>query len=397
MKRYVAFIAAFGALALIVTPATGAIEGEDRAEIIFEKGKVPEGVAWSPKFLLTDAGLVSPKAKEGISYEVWIQTQKIPVGLYWRPPNSVNITLSVNGISSDGFPLQAYVHYGCDGVHWSTWYYMPESDKPSEESLKTYNYELRLPQVAIQPYRELMREWWITEPDWSSDEDAFCRWLARKNPDFFIHEFPFIGYVQFHLEDWGLKHKVKVKSLSARMSWGVGGIASIPKSGEQMPENKKWYFEIQEIKKENSKDILDQSTLKEAIHDYLQSNMESPSFGGKVFCAYDLFGSEITDDRIYIYLWTLCMEYYLEDGELKKGTGFSGPVALIALWSEKGYKIIQHKQPTDGEERYYESIKEIFPEKYRINIFPEVEEYNKRADNLLKQTERQAKMHYNLE
>ena len=148
-------------------------------------------------------------------------------------------------------------------------------------------------------------------------------------------------------------------------------------------------------KEESSKNILDSPKLKETIHSYLQNNILSRNFGGKVFCDYEFFGSEIKNRKIHIYLWTLCMEYYLEDGVLKKGSGVSMPAALIALPSQQGYKIIEHREPKDGE-GYGESIKEIFPKRYHRNIFLEAKEYNRRADNLLKDTERQAKIYYNL-
>jgi hypothetical protein len=154
-------------------------------------------------------------------------------------------------------------------------------------------------------------------------------------------------------------------------------------------------FGCQNNKEESSSNTLDYSKLKEIIHDYLQNNIISPHFGGKVFCSYELFGNEIQNDSIYIYLWTLCMGYYIENGNLKKGPGVSMPVALIALPSQQGYEIIEHKRPMAGED-YGESIREIFPRKYHKNIFPETKEYNRRANNLMKDTERQAKIYYKL-
>jgi len=133
-----------------------------------------------------------------------------------------------------------------------------------------------------------------------------------------------------------------------------------------------------------------------SIRDYLQNNIVSPSFCGKVFCAYDLFGSEIKDNKIYVYLWTLCMEYCLKDGKLIKGSGVSMPVVLIASQIQQGYKITEHKEPMNGS-FYAKSIKELFPEKYYKYIFSDnTEEYNQRADRLLNDTEIQAEIYYNL-
>jgi len=152
----------------------------------------------------------------------------------------------------------------------------------------------------------------------------------------------------------------------------------------------------QSHKQESPENILNQPGLKEAIYDYLQSNILSPNFGGKVFCDYELFGTEIKNDRVYIYLWTLCMEYYLEDDGLKEGSGISLPIVLTVLSLGEGYKIIEHKQPADGEGTYPD-YKEIFPKKYHKKIFPVAEEYNRRADCLSKATEEQARIYYDLE
>lgn len=252
MKRYLALLVACGALVLIAVPAMAVIGIREKVDILLQKDKVPQGVTWSPKFKLTEVGLVSPQPKKNVSYEVWIQTQKVPAGLSWRPPKSVRLELSVKGSASAGFPLQAYVRYSCDGAHWSTWYYMPATDKAVEKSLETYECEIRLPKVAFESYRKLMREWRKTEPDWSSDEDEFCRWLTKKAPDFFAKEFPFIGYLQFRLEHGGLKQQVKIDSLSVNISWGVGGRHSLPKSGKEPDRDRKWHFDIRDVQKEAS-------------------------------------------------------------------------------------------------------------------------------------------------
>lgn len=239
-------VALLGVGLALTGTAVAAILSLEKTEIVFEKDKVPEGVAWSPTFTLTEDGLFSPQPELNTSYEVWIQTQKIPAGLSWRPPHSTRLTLSVYGVAPNGFPLDAYVRYGCDGVHWSTWYWMPAGEKPAEGALNTYACELRLPQAARESYEALMAAWRETDPDWACDEDALCRWLVKKRPEFFAQEFPFIGYVQFRLEHSGLHEQVKVKSLSAQMSWGVGGRATVPKSGRRPPTHEKWRFDLGE-------------------------------------------------------------------------------------------------------------------------------------------------------
>ena len=142
-------------------------------------------------------------------------------------------------------------------------------------------------------------------------------------------------------------------------------------------------------------DILSRESLEENIQDYLQNHIESPSYEGKMFCSYELFGTESKGSRKYIYLWALCMEYYVKNGVLMQGTGVSMPVALISVHSRSGDKIKEHQKPVDGE-GYGDSIRKIFPKKYHKAIFAESKEYNRRADSLLKDTDRQAKIYYNV-
>lgn len=141
--------------------------------------------------------------------------------------------------------------------------------------------------------------------------------------------------------------------------------------------------------------ILSQPSLEGEIQSYLESHIESPSFGGKMFCVYKLFGIETEGNNDHIYLWALCMEYYTKNNALLKGTGISLPVALISVRSPQGSKIVKHKKPVDGE-GYGESIRRIFPRKYHKTIFAETEEYNKRAERLMVDVEKRAKKYYSL-
>ena len=225
MKRHMRLLIALAMLGLAASVALGIIMANESAEIVFEKGKVPEGVTWERNLALTDAGLAVPAPEGNVDYELWVQTQMIPPGYAWRPPGGVQITLAVFGSGWQNTPIEAYVRYGCDAVHWSTWYRMPEGGRPAKEALKTYEYDLALPRVAVEPYQEIMLDWMQNaEPNWSSDEDEFCRWLAKKDPDFFAREIPVIGYLQFRLEYGGVNPNVKIKSMSIEMGWGTGGI-----------------------------------------------------------------------------------------------------------------------------------------------------------------------------
>lgn len=149
------------------------------------------------------------------------------------------------------------------------------------------------------------------------------------------------------------------------------------------------------IQKESQKNTVQEVSLKEAIQNYLQNNIAFPEYGGKIFASYELFGYEVKNDRIFCYLWTHYGEYYLENGELMMGSASSVACVLIAIPTDSGYVIIQHKEPRDGD-LYSKSIREMFPQKYHQRIFADSDEYNRRADTLEKQAIRQAKIFYNL-
>jgi hypothetical protein len=131
------------------------------------------------------------------------------------------------------------------------------------------------------------------------------------------------------------------------------------------------------------------------IKNYLEENVGIATFGGKVFCAYEVLGEEKKGTTINEYLWVLCREYYLENDNLKEGSGISLPVALIIQEGESGYKVINHKIPRDG--NYYGTdIREIFPEEYHAKIFPQPPdylEYNQRAKHLSEETGKEAELY----
>ena len=138
---------------------------------------------------------------------------------------------------------------------------------------------------------------------------------------------------------------------------------------------------------------VDHLVTEERIRIYLEKNIESPGFGGRMFCAYEIFGTEKKGDRDYSYLWTLCMEYYAKGNSLIKGTGVSMPVVLISLRSSRGSDIVEHEKPVDGE-GYAESIRRIFPAKYHGAILAGAEGNDRRAASLMRDTEKQASTYF---
>jgi hypothetical protein len=96
------------------------------------------------------------------------------------------------------------------------------------------------------------------------------------------------------------------------------------------------------------------------VEEYLVENIGEASFGGEVFCSYDVLEMGVRFNGADVYVWALCGEYYLEDGTLTMGTASSLPVALYMKISTGGYSISGYDIPRDGME-YGSSIRQIFP------------------------------------
>jgi hypothetical protein len=222
--------------------------GEEK--LIFSSEKIQKGVTWSENFSLKETGLETTELPANQSRDLWIQTHAFPIGLSWRPPSSANFTVSFEGSLNDADPNyriepQIFIRYSCDKVNWSTWYNFNKTERKDKERFKIYEGKIWLPALASERYLKLMREWWKTEPMWSSDENEYCEWLLKKEPDFFAKEMPFIGYVQVRLEKMSVNLSQNLKSMTIGYSWGVGGLASIPKDKSKVRKNTedKWFFE----------------------------------------------------------------------------------------------------------------------------------------------------------
>ena len=120
------------------------------------------------------------------------------------------------------------------------------------------------------------------------------------------------------------------------------------------------------------------------------------SFGGKVFCAYDVLGSEVSDETADVYVWALCGEYYLDQGALTLGTASSLPVALHMQKSNGEYRLTGHEVPGDGT-AYMPSIRRIFPaDAIQKMCHEDANCYNERAWRLQGEIERKAGEYYGL-
>jgi len=236
----------FPLLLLVVAAKSSApldILSADSATIVFARGKVLEGVTWSSTMQLTERGLeIKPVNSPNESRDFWMQSQAISVGLSWRPPTSINLKLSANGYSAQRGYMWAYLRYSSDKVHWSSWYGLTVSDEDTNGSASVYLGNISLPRAASERHDELMRQWWKTDPDWSSDEHEFCVWLAKNHPEYFSTEQPFIGYIQFRFEGSGSNGRID--NVKIDQSWAVGGLHSLPKRKTRETTEEKWFFDL---------------------------------------------------------------------------------------------------------------------------------------------------------
>jgi hypothetical protein len=219
----------------------------DTTLIQFAPLKVPEDVTWSRSISLTESGLSSEKLPSNSSAEVWVQSQPISAGMSWRPPTSARLRLNVEAGTQDFTYLNAYFRYGCDRVHWSTWYNLQPVKPENEISKRIYEGSLSIPRTANEPYYSKMHEWWKTKPAWSSDEHELSVWIVSQDPDFFSHEFPFIGYLQVRIE--GETRGLQLKSLSVEVGSAVSGLTGASKGRVRTTTGEKWFFTASKIRK----------------------------------------------------------------------------------------------------------------------------------------------------
>ncbi|KKQ50594.1 MAG: hypothetical protein US95_C0001G0026 [Candidatus Woesebacteria bacterium GW2011_GWB1_38_5] len=90
-----------------------------------------------------------------------------------------------------------------------------------------------------------------------------------------------------------------------------------------------------------------------------------PQFGGKVFCASEIFGFNVDPEDLIldVYLWGYCEEYYIKGETITLGTGVSEPIKLAFKNDGKRLTFDSVITPKDGDE-YENSIRVIFPEEH---------------------------------
>lgn len=105
----------------------------------------------------------------------------------------------------------------------------------------------------------------------------------------------------------------------------------------------------------------------QVVEKYLSEEVMNANFGGEIFVAYEILGSDKNEGKIY--LWALIEEYYKSGENIEKGSGMSVPIVLnVTGYNNNSLEILSHFIPRDGSYNS-EDIKEMFPKKIQDKIF----------------------------
>ena len=206
-------------------------------------GDASEKSSWEPvqKLCISDQGL-GCKNQTLSQTEGSIRTKPVPIGRSWRPASSVHVRFTLNfdsnenSIAADPTRKTAtgtvYARFSPDLKHWSTWQRLPRLDQGIEKNQLTSQYRgmLSIPNCERKPYLKLISQYSQKDVPWKSDEEAATRWILSKQPDFFSKHIPFIGYIEFLIED-KLSESRRIRSLNATLGYGLNGMHTVPRNG----------------------------------------------------------------------------------------------------------------------------------------------------------------------
>jgi hypothetical protein len=193
---------------------------------------------WSPadKLSVTGTGLGWDGATNA-SYDGWIQTRPLAVGLSWRPARAVSVSVEIqpamseitlpNGQRYTPDAGDVYIRYSPDRKHWSSWQALERGQRRDDRrqlpAARYYHGTFRVPYRNQQAYNGLVSAYSTFDVPWKSDEEAAVRWILEREPDFFAKQVPFMGYVEFLVEQ-GFPARQRVQSLKAHVGFGLGGL-----------------------------------------------------------------------------------------------------------------------------------------------------------------------------
>lgn len=167
--------------------------------------------------------------------DIWVQSQPIGVGLWWRPAQSVSIRAKIE--PRGDFHGTMFARFSPDARNWSNWQVLVrqaprDRPDPKDRADATPHYvgRLAVPRRDTERYDEYLRQYRALDVPWTSDEEAAVKWILEQEPDFFERALPFVGYVQFLYEARPYGGQ-RLKALRFEMGWTVSGIHSLPRKG----------------------------------------------------------------------------------------------------------------------------------------------------------------------
>lgn len=129
-------------------------------------------------------------------------------------------------------------------------------------------------------------------------------------------------------------------------------------------------------------DEADLEIVDRVITTYLENtDHELLSGTGQIYSAYYLYGVEVDNNDIYIYIWALIEEF--DNGELKSGVSL--PLRLTITQDLDGQdimvKVSEHAAPDTAS--YQTDIKKIFPKRYH-ELIENSSEYMPILDDIIR-------------
>ena len=163
----------------------------------------------------------------------------------------------------------------------------------------------------------------------------------------------------------------------------------------RMRNNEPVFFSTWGLKYAPSIDLHEEE-IEIAIENYLIDKNQSESFhypNEKWFVSFKTYLiEEKQKESIYhVYAWVLEESYYLENNELKEGSGASVPHKFVVEYIEDEYIVTNYKIPRDGN-LYKEDMKKIFP-KSVLNDMDEVY-YDGTIERLELEIDKQVKLYF---
>jgi len=116
-----------------------------------------------------------------------------------------------------------FARYSPDCKHWSSWQVLPRDDKETRTGV--FKGDLSVPNREYQKYRHYFDKYCDEEHESSPDQEAVVRWILQREPTFFGHTLPFIGYIEFLFEG-SMLGPWRMKRFEAEVVWEVSGFAA---------------------------------------------------------------------------------------------------------------------------------------------------------------------------